>query len=357
MGMTSLERVRAAAERRKADRPCSSLRCTPEAWKALRDYFGVATDMEVLDLLDIDLRWVGAPFIGPVEKSANPLGSEGTDFWGCHTRAVTNEYNTYFEFDYHPLQKAQTVQDVEAHDWPQLDWWNYTAIRDQALAHDTKDQRAHIYFVGGTFETPWYIRGLETFLMDLYENPEIANAICTHVGDYYQARAFRALDAAGDQIHMMGSGGDIGSQRGMMLSPQMWREHIKRHCARLITPFRRRGLMTFYHSCGSLVPVIDDLIGLGLQFLDPIQTTAEGMDPESLFARFGDRLSFHGAVDEVELLPHATPAEVYAETTRLIDVMGRNHGFIVSPSHQVQGDTTPENVEAIFKAVRDYPDK
>jgi len=59
----------------------------------------------------------------------------------------------------------------------------------------------------------------------------------------------------------------------------------------------------------------------------------------------------------VELLPHATPAEVYAETTRLIDVMGKNHGFIVSPSHQVQGDTTPENVEAIFKAVRDYPNR
>ena len=113
--------------------------------------------------------------------------------------------------------------------------------------------------------------------------------------------------------------------------------------------------MTFYHSCGSLVPVIDDLIEVGLQFLDPIQITAEGMQPEPLAKQFGDRLSFHGAVDEVELLPHATPSEVYEETIRLIDVLGRHNGFIVSPSHQVQGDTTPENIEAIFKAVKDYP--
>jgi uroporphyrinogen decarboxylase len=357
MVMTSLERVRAAAEHRKTDRPCSSLRCTPEAWVALRTYFGVETNLEVLDILDIDLRWIAAPFIGPLEKSAIPLGSEGTDFWGCHTRAVSNEYNTYFEFDYHPLQQAQTVQDIHEHDWPLLDWWDYGALIQQAQAHDTKQERAHIYFAGGTFETPWYIRGLETFLMDMYENPEIVAAICTHVGDYYEARALKAIAAAPSQIHMISSGGDIGCQRGMMLSPVMWREHIKPHSRRLIRPFREKGFMTFYHSCGSVVPVIDDLAEMGVQFLDPIQTNAQGMDPESLFAQFGQKISFHGAVDEVELLPHASPSEVYKETMRLIDILGKNNGFIVSPSHNVQGDTSAENIEAIFKAVRDYPQR
>ena len=140
----------------------------------------------------------------------------------------------------------------------------------------------------------------------------------------------------------------------MMISPEIWRERIKPYTGRLISTFKEMGLMTFYHSCGSLVPVIDDLIEVGLDFLDPIQVTAAGMRPEELFPQFGDKLSFHGAIDEVELLPHATPDEVYKETTRIIDILGRNGGYIVSPSHQVQGDTPPENVVAIFEAAKDY---
>lgn len=162
------------------------------------------------------------------------------------------------------------------------------------------------------------------------------------------------LEVADGEIDMIGSGGDIGTQRGMMLNPDVWRERIKPHSSRLISSFREMGLMTFYHSCGSLVPVIDDLIECGLQFLDPIQVSAEGMTPEELFPRFGDRLSFHGAIDEVELLPNAAPEEVYRETQRVIDILGQNGGFVVAPSHMVQGDTPPENVVAVFNAARDY---
>lgn len=190
--------------------------------------------------------------------------------------------------------------------------------------------------------------------MDLYERPEIVDAICTHVRDYYLGRAERVIEAGRGGIDMIGTGGDIGTQRGMMISPAIWRERIKPYSGGLIRTFKDMGLMTFYHSCGSLIPVIDDLIESGLDILDPIQVTAAGMEPASLFAQFGDRLSFHGAIDEVELLPHATAAQVYEETKRIIDEMGGRNGFIVSPTHQVQGDTPPENVVAIFEAAKDY---
>ena len=78
------------------------------------------------------------------------------------------------------------------------------------------------------------------------------------------------------------------------------------------------------------------------------------MTPEELFPAFGNRLSFHGAIDEVELLPHASPSKVYDETQRVISLLGQNNGYIVSPTHQVQGDTDPENVLAIYRAVDDY---
>ena len=320
----------------------------------MRGLLGVETNDDVLDALDIDLRWVAAPFIGPEDRSAAPLGSEGVDFWGCHTRKVENDFNTYFEFDHHPLAGAKSVEDVARHDWPGLDWWDYGALPATIRAANRKEPRAIMYFAGGSFETPWYMRGMEAFMIDLYENPDIVDAICARVTEYYVQRALRAVDAAGGEIDMIGSGGDIGSQRGMMVNPDVWRERIKPYSGRLISTFKQRGLATFYHSCGSLVPVIDDLIEVGLDVLDPIQVCAAGMRPEELFPAFGDRLTFHGAIDEQELLPHATPEQVYEETTRIIDILGQRGGFIVSPSHQVQGDTPPENIVALFDAVRDY---
>lgn len=352
--MTSRARVLAAASRNRADRPATGLRCTPEAWDALRAHLGVKTNLEAMDALDIDLRWVGVPFIGPRDKSAVPLGTEGTDLWGCHTRKVSNEFNAYFEFDYHPLANAGSVAEVEGHDWPSLEWFDYGKLPAAIEEQCQKDRRAIMFFAGGAFETPWYIRGMEQFMADLHESPDIADAICSHVEAFYRERALKALEQGRGTIDVIGSGGDIGSQRGMMLAPDTWRTRIKPYTGRLIRTFKDMGLKTFYHSCGSLVPVIDDLIQCGLDILDPIQVTARGMKPEELFPQFGERLSFHGAIDEVELLPHATAAQVYAETTRVIDVLGRNGGFIVSPSHQVQGDTPPANVVAIFDAVRDY---
>jgi uroporphyrinogen decarboxylase len=315
---------------------------------------GVRTNNDVLDALDIDLRWVSLPFIGPADRAASPLGSEGTDFRGCHTRKVTNDFNSYFEFDLHPLAQAQSVEAIARHAWPRLDWWDYAALPAAIETINRKEPRAVMFFAGGAFETPWHMRGLEQFLIDLYEHPEMVNAICSHVECYYRERALRVIEAAPGRIDVIGSGGDNGTQRGMMVNPDVWRERIKPYTARLIATFKQMGLTTFYHSCGSLAPVIDDPIEAGLDILDPIQVDAAGMRPEELFPRFGGRLSFHGAIDEVNLLPHATARQVYDETTRIIRILGQNHGFIVAPSHQVQGDTPPENVVAIFSAARDF---
>lgn len=352
--MDSRERIIAASARRRPDRPATSLRCTPEAWVNLQQFLGVDSPNAVLDALDIDIRWIPLPFCGPEERSTIPLESEGTDFWGCRFRKIQNEFNTYFEFDYHPLKSARSVEEMESHSWPSLEWWDYSAIPDFIERANQKDRRANMIFAGGAFETPWYLRSFESFMVDLYQNPAMVNAICKRVQEYYLQRALRALEAGKGRIDIVGSGGDIGGERGLLIHPDVWCEQIKPYTAKLITTFKEMGLKTFYHSCGSLVPVIDHLIEVGLDILDPIQVTAAGMTPEELFPAFGDRLCFHGAIDEVNLLPHATASEVHRETKRIIDILGRNGGYIVAPSHAVQGDTPPENVVAIFDAVKDY---
>ena len=137
-------------------------------------------------------------------------------------------------------------------------------------------------------------------------------------------------------------------QRGMMIAPDLWRRHLKSYAAELISPFKQMGLMTMYHSCGSIVPVIDDFIEMGLDILDPIQPAATGMDPASLAEGFGDRLTFHGGIDEQHLLPHGSADEVREETARTMEILGRNGGYIVAPAHAIQPDTPPENIVALY---------
>ena len=352
--MDSRQRVICAAQRRRPDRPATSLRLTPEASADLRQYLGVSTEQQVLDTMDIDLRLAGLPFVGPQDRSTPNIGGEGFDFWGIGYKKMETLTNTYYEFDYHPLAEAKTVQDVENYDWPSLDWWDYDAVLDGIEQLHAAGRRAVMFFAGGAFETPWYLRGLEQFLTDLYEQPDIADAICRRVEQYYRQRALRVLDKAGDKIDLVGTGGDIGEQQRMLISPDLWRRRIKPYSGNLISTFKKLGHITFYHSDGSIVPVINDLIEVGLDILDPIQPLARDMQPEKLYARFGDRLTFHGGIDEQELLPRATPQEVHAQTTRTIDVLGQRGGYIVGPTHQVQGDTSPENVVAIFDAARQY---
>lgn len=352
--MTGKERIRACAERRTTDRCPTSLRCTPEAQEALCRATGTSSKQELYDHLGIDLRWVFVPFKGPKERSLTPLGGEGYDYLGCYNSAVSNDFNTYYEITYHPLGKAQSVKEIEDYDWPDPDWWDYSAVPAIIEAEKQNDDTAILYFAGGAFETPWYMRGMEQFLIDIYDRPDIAEAISNRVAEFYLERARRVIEAADGRIDVIGSGGDIGGQHTMMLSPDAWRRHIKPYTAKLITTFKQMGLKTFYHSDGAIAPVIDDFIEVGLDILDPIQVGAAGMTPEELFPRFGDRISFHGAIDEVELLPHASPDEVYRETRRIMEILGQNHGYIVSPTHQVQGDTTPENIMAIYRAAHEH---
>jgi len=140
----------------------------------------------------------------------------------------------------------------------------------------------------------------------------------------------------------------------MLLSPELWRKHIKPYSEQLIRPFKDMGLKTFYHSCGSIVPVIEDFIEMGLDILDPIQPKAEGMNPEALKSRFGDRLAFHGGVDEQELLPRGTVDEVRNEVHRLIDILGQQGGYIICAAHAIQPDTPMENILAMYEAAKEH---
>ena len=110
------------------------------------------------------------------------------------------------------------------------------------------------------------------------------------------------------------------------------------------------------HSCGSIIPFIDDLIEAGIDILNPIQTRAKDMDPLLLKEMFGDRLIFWGAFDEQYILPCGTKEEIYMETERLMTILGKDGGYVFGPGHNIQSDTSPESIIALFEAAKKFRD-
>jgi len=347
--MTAYERVMKALRHERADRLPIDYAATPEFHAGLKRHLAIEDDEDLRRRLGCDLRLVSGRFVGPshIVPGAG-VGAPGRDFLGVVWKPVRNAFATYNEIAFHPLAHVTTVKEVLEHPWPSVDWFDYTSLADE-IDRINRNQRYCIeFFVGGAFETPWYMRGLPRFLMDLVECPDIAEAISSRAAEFYKERALRAIEQAKGKIDLVYSGGDIGTQRGMMLSPDLWRRHIKPYSTELIRTFKDAGIATMYHSCGSIVPVIEDLVEMGLDILDPVQPRAKGMDPVGLKARFGDRLVFHGGIDEQHLLPHGSAEDVEREVVRLTEALGSDGGYIVCPAHAIQPDTAFANVIALY---------
>ena len=350
--MTAYARVAGAVRHERADRLPIDYYATPEANAQLKAYLGIEDDEALLRRIGCDIRRVSGRYVGPADMmGAAGGGGAGRDFLGVVWRPAKNEFATYNEIAFHPLGHATTVKEIEDYSWPSVDWFDFLHLSDEIDRINRDERYCIMFFVGGAFETPWYMRGLSRFLMDLVECPDIAEAISNHATEFYKQRALRAIEESKGKIDLVYSGGDIGTQRGMMLAPDLWRKHIKPYSTQLIRTFKDMGIMTMYHSCGSIVPVIEDFIEMGLDILDPIQPKAAGMDAVSLKKRFGDRLTFHGGIDEQHLLPHGTAEEVREEVTRLMAALGSDGAYIVCPAHAIQPDTSPENVMAIYDTV------
>ena len=353
--MNGYERVAHAVRHERADRLPIDFIATPEANQALKIHLGIEDDEALLVRLGCDIRRVVGRYVGPSNTVGAPgVMAAGKDFLGVVWKPVKNQFGTYNEIAFHPLAEATTVKEIDDYAWPSVDWFDFSHLADEIDRINRDERYCIMFFAGGAFETPWYMRGMSRFLMDLVECPDIAEAISRHATDFYKARALRAIEESKGKIDLVGSGGDIGTQRGMMLSPDLWRRHVKPYSTQLIRTFKDMGLMTYYHSCGSIVPVIDDLIEMGLDILDPIQPLAAGMDADSLKARFGRRLAFHGGIDEQSLLPNGSVDDVRKEVRRLMETLGADGAYIVCPAHAIQPDTSPENMMAIYDTALEH---
>jgi uroporphyrinogen decarboxylase len=244
------------------------------------------------------------------------------------------------------LRRVESVDELDEYPWPSADFWDYAPIPDQARANASHWVWAHSR---GIFEISWFLRGFGEFMTDLACNPDMAGVIMDHVQHYLNERMRRTLESGRGLIDMAEYNDDVGGQEGILMAPETWRRFLKPRMAAFTRMCREYGVAIRYHSCGGIRPIIPDLIEIGVDVLNPVQALAAGMDPEGLKRDFGDRLTFNGGIDTQGLLPNASEEEVRESTRKLIDVVGRDGGLILAPSHVFQDDVPIENIIAVYE--------
>ncbi len=347
------QRVETALAHRQPDRVPFDFWAVPEVWERLRTALD-ADDEAVLRLLGVDCRMVTTRYVGTRARTL----PDGTliDAWGTHRRRIANRFGTYDEYASHPLAGAETVADVLNWDWPSPDDWDVSGVRAQCEQWQAPVRYHLRYEVGGIFEWSWALRGFERFLLDLVEKPEIACAIMDRFTDLYIENTRRVIEAAGGLLDMVYTYDDVGIQNGPLMSPKMWRRYILPRHQRLNAAIRAAPypVKIMYHSCGAVYPFIAAFADeMGIDVLNPLQPRAAGMDMRRIKAEFGDRLSFHGAIDIQHTLPHGTPAEVQAEVRERCEILGRGGGYICASAHYLQADTPLENIVAMYTTQRE----
>ena len=333
--------------------------------KEFKEKYG---DVDYRDVFDIPIREV---FIGPTsldirerfrDWTGNMPEGCGLNEWGV---GMQRGGTAHFYKMLGPLAGRLTIENIEALPFPDFDAdYRWESVEKQVKDLKDRDYIAMSGIYGGAdsgtgdatipafidiFESSWYLCGLEEMLMAMHTEPEIAEALLERMTVFKEEIAAKWA-AAGVDIVVYGD--DVGTQRGLMMSGEMWRSLLKPRLARVIKAAKdvNPDVVIFYHADGNIMEIIPDLIEVGVEILNPVQP--ECMDPVKVAEKFGDKLSFWGTIGTQTTFPYGTAEEVVKNCRDMLDTVGKNGGLIIAPTHILEPDVPFENVETFVEFVR-----
>jgi uroporphyrinogen decarboxylase len=369
--VTGRERVLAALAHEQPDRVPLDLGATRdssivvEGYERLKAHFGleaedrltsrmmrvVDVDERILQALAIDVRGVFPG--GPPDTL---IGEDRySDEWGVER--VRPEGSHYFDELSFPLAGPLTVAEIARYPWPDPDH----PARTQGLLErvreirDRSDCAVVLNLPSGFVHTSQYLRGFEDWFIDVAADRRLAAALYDAVLEVSLAICRNILAVVGDEVDVLMASDDLGLQHGLMMAPEAYRELIKpRHRRYFQAMHDMSPGKLFFHTCGSVADIMEDLIEIGVDVLHPVQVTATGMEPTTLKAHYGDRLAFWGAIDTQHVLPYGTVAQVEAEVEQRIEELGAGGGYVLGAVHNIQPDVPLENILAMYRHAREY---
>ncbi len=338
--MNSKERVLSAINHQTTDRVPLDFWAEAPVWTDLLNSLGYSTRSELLERLHIDLRWIDHNYIGP--EVFLPQNDIFENMWGERFRPTDDGM---FSACGGALDQAQSFSEIEQHHWPSNDWVTHDHLEKSIYQNEGY---AVLYGYADIWQRAAMVRGLDNMFLDMIEHPEWVHFMTGKLTEFYKNDWLRAMEAAGGHIDIFFLISDLGTQRGPMISLDLFREFIKPRIKEMADLVHDFGKKLLFHSCGSVRSYIDDLIEAGVDILNPIQPKCTGMSPEELKEIYGSKLCFHGGVDVQELLPYASTQEVRHAIRQMIEIMQPDGGFILCPSHTLMPDIAIDNIIAMY---------
>lgn len=232
----------------------------------------------------------------------------------------------------------------------------YKTLREKTLKLRESTDKALMITCGcNLFEWGTFLRRIDNFLMDIYADEENVAALVDQLMERHLATLEKVCESVGDIVDILRFGDDLGMDTGMFMSREKYQTLFKPYHTKLNEYVHKHSNMkTFLHSCGSLYPIIPDLIDAGYDVLNPIQTTAYQMDPATLKREFGKDITFWGGgCNTRTVLNHGTPQEVYDYSRKMIDIFNQEGGFVFNQEHNIMPDVPAANIVAMYQAVAD----
>ncbi len=416
--MTSRERVLASIEHKTPDQVPVDLGATPssgisvKAYQNFTSYMGydsspkvydvvqqlVLPEAPVIDFAGVDVLDIAQAYVNTEDSTDSdwtPVPGNETAFYPSWFKPVRNSSGGWDAFHEDGTKIASMPAGASFYDQTCFPWESgypdsRTAMSDaldeamdkvlwQKLVHspwdrasatDFWDELRHksiklqqasgkaLMIVCGCnlFEWGTFLRRMDNFLMDIYLEKDNVMLLMELLMEKHMATLERVCASVGDTIDILRFGDDLGMDTGPFMRIDAYRELFHDHRKRLCSYVHENSSMhTFLHSCGSIYQYLPDLIDSGIEIINPVQTNCRDMDPVQLKSEFGDDIVFWGAgADTREILNSGTPQQVRTDVLNRMEIFSKNGGFVFNTIHNILGDVPPQNIEAMFNAVKEF---
>ncbi|UCG94333.1 MAG: hypothetical protein JSW13_00775 [Candidatus Aerophobus sp.] len=321
----------------------------------LSELFNVVmnVDERLMERFGSDFRAV-TPAIPPAK-----IEPDGTKTWEVMCGMRIKNIGTYDEpYDF-PLRNYESVKDVEGYPWPDPDDFDIANGKREEVRklHENTDYAVvgESFFSSMPFNVYAQLSGMDKWLIDMKIRPKVYFAICDKLLEYGLAMDARFYEAVGDYIDIAVMFDDLGAQNGPLMSYRDWLKFVRPYTKQIIANIKRyTSAKILMHNCGSIYTFIPGLAEIGVDAVHGVMPLAWHMEPWRLKKDFGDIMTFFGGIDIQKLLPYGRIEGVREGVRKIIEAYAPAGGYILAPAHNLEPDTPPQNIVAMYEAAQEF---
>lgn len=354
--MTSHQRVLNTFNHEKTDRVPISYMTNPTIHAKVAKLLGIGTnDSETfMQALGVDDRCVGARFIGECKfkelegRNVNPVS-------GNYTRWIDNESGGYYDYCDFPLEFA-TDEEIASFHVPSPDEFDYDTAIEEIKYWRNRGMAVQLggAGTGDIINSTGMVMGMENTLVNLITENEAALELIDRRADLNIAILERLFEKASDDITYLALGEDLGTQHTPMISLELYRKVLRPRHQRYVDLAKVYNKPVMIHTCGSSSWVYNDFIEMGINCVDTLQPEATNMSPRYLVDTFGKKLSYRGCISTAGPLAFGGVGDIIKDVRDTLDIMMPNRGYFFAPTHEIQDNSPPENVIAMYQEAHNY---